>query len=149
MNELSYYCPIHHALFYGHCGLCEKESIGYHKLHKPVKSILFEPVELKGVIPVGSKQRHKWADVIIAWANGETIESRHFMTGDWTIENSNPNFDAINREWRIKPAECWIAIHKNGVVHPHTYKNKALAMQGVGADGYNFTFHKIDVDNPA
>jgi hypothetical protein len=60
-------------------------------------------------------QRHKHADVIIAWANGEEIESRApFNTAKW-VDDENPQWLEDHR-YRIKPQrvkrEGWIGVHK-------------------------------------
>ena len=47
-------------------------------------------------------QRHKHADVIIAWANGETVQVRRPSTGEWQdLVYSGPILD--DEEYRIKP----------------------------------------------
>jgi hypothetical protein len=59
-------------------------------------------------------QRHKHADVIIAWANGEEIEWRSENSRNWfPINWSNPSWnDCV--EYRIKPKrvkkEGWIGV---------------------------------------
>lgn len=58
--------------------------------------------------------RHKHADVIIAWANGEEVEI--FYNGQW-IDAKTPNFCAMY-EYRIKPKivkrEGWVNVYKTG-----------------------------------
>lgn len=50
------------------------------------------------------KQRHKHADVIIAWAEGKDVQVKHPQGGGWcALESSTPHFYA-NGEYRIKPA---------------------------------------------
>ena len=60
------------------------------------------------------KQRHKHADVIIAWANGEEIEIKHSGTGEWVPLPLNPSW--AGDKYRIKPTvvkkEGWVNIHK-------------------------------------
>lgn len=47
-------------------------------------------------------QRHKHADVIIAWANGKDIQVRHRVTGEWLdLTVSSPSFN--DEEYRVKP----------------------------------------------
>lgn len=47
-------------------------------------------------------QRHKHADVIIAWANGETVQVRSRVTGEWVdLEFTTPTLN--DEEYRIKP----------------------------------------------
>lgn len=52
--------------------------------------------------------RHRYADAIIAWANGQTIQYRDISTPkskweDWNSFQGNPHFDLPNLEWRVKP----------------------------------------------
>ena len=47
-------------------------------------------------------KRHKHADVIIAWANGEEIEFRHSVSNEWEPEGYTPTWDYWS-EYRIKP----------------------------------------------
>ena len=47
-------------------------------------------------------QRHKHADVIIAWANGEDVQVRHRVTGEWVdLTLHAPTF--TGDEYRVKP----------------------------------------------
>ena len=61
--------------------------------------------------------RHKHADVIIAWANGEEIEWRHGNDGAWQEKISSEWF--LENEYRIKPKivkrEGWVNIYKSSV----------------------------------
>ena len=75
-------------------------------------------------------QRHKHADVIIAWANGEEIEYRFIVGGEpqeWQVfhvdclahvvfKPISPNFEATDCEFRIKPKrvkkEGWVNVYK-------------------------------------
>lgn len=52
-------------------------------------------------------KKHKWYDVIIAWANGIPIQYRclAYENGDWEDLTGRPNFDHENFIWRIKPKE--------------------------------------------
>lgn len=93
-----------------------------------------------------TKQRHKWADVIIAWANGEDVQFKVPNSSIWQdCTSENPGFGVIGGQWRVKPAEVWIAIHKiNGIVSGTQYSSKKHAQIICGDD---FNFYKIDVDN--
>jgi len=63
-----------------------------------------------------TKTPHKYANVIKAWADGETIQWRNLATPDtksfwnkdsfWVdcTQNKTPDFNSPRREWRIKPA---------------------------------------------
>lgn len=46
-------------------------------------------------------QRHKHADVIIAWANGARIQHRHFLSSGWS-ETARPIWSE-EYEYRVKP----------------------------------------------
>lgn len=48
--------------------------------------------------------KHKWADVIHAYAEGKEIQWR-FINYDWEelTYNQNPEFNNIQIEWRVKP----------------------------------------------
>lgn len=75
--------------------------------------------------------RHKHADVIIAWANGETVQQFNGEDGDTTywVEWNNtcgitPAFDY--GRWRVKPKrvkrEGWVNVYgefiSGGAIHP-------------------------------
>ena len=50
--------------------------------------------------------KHKWYDVILAWANGEDIQVKSKLVGTlWgdVAEGYTPSFDNPSCEWRIKP----------------------------------------------
>jgi len=63
-------------------------------------------------------KRHKWAEVIIAWAEGLPIQMKLISDGIvWVDYNSTthlPNFDNPNIIWRIKPEPMdiyyWVAL---------------------------------------
>jgi len=52
-------------------------------------------------------QRQKWADVIIAWANGEDIQFKNSTVGRFLDYDDRagfiPCFNDPETEWRIKP----------------------------------------------
>lgn len=53
------------------------------------------------------KTKHKWYDVIVAWASGEKIQCRYignewFDLSEYIFEN-NPDFSRDDLEWRVKP----------------------------------------------
>lgn len=66
-------------------------------------------------------KKHKWADVIHAYAEGEEVEYKFIGDIDsrWIIA-TNPSFDSPLVEWRIKPKyiiEKWrMALTKYGVI---------------------------------
>ena len=49
------------------------------------------------------KNSHKYADVIKAWADGETIQCKERFWSDFT-QDKTPDFNSPELEWRIKPA---------------------------------------------
>jgi hypothetical protein len=59
---------------------------------------------------------HKHRDVIIAWVNGEQIESRLNNECEWG-NNHNPSWNT-DIEYRIKPKivklEGWVNVYKSG-----------------------------------
>ena len=63
------------------------------------------------------KKRHKHADVIIAWANGEAIEYKNLPDGKW-YEIKYPEW-GDDTEYRIKPKRVkkkgWVNINEDGV----------------------------------
>jgi hypothetical protein len=74
-------------------------------------------------------KRHKHADVIIAWANGEEIEYKwHGEWHDWD-DNSTPSFYE-ECEYRIKPKR----VKKEGWVN--LYPDKYVR--------YTITFHSTE-----
>lgn len=56
-----------------------------------------------------NQKKHKWYDVIIAWANGVPIQFK-YADIDWVDSSDDPNADSPNFniphvQWRIKPKE--------------------------------------------
>ena len=58
--------------------------------------------------------KHRWYDVILAWANGEKIQYKLPTSKEWNtynthryvstgFESSQPDFSDSDYEWRIKP----------------------------------------------
>lgn len=67
--------------------------------------------------------RHKWADVIHAWAEGKEIQWR-FINCDWEELplNRTPEFNNTQSEWRVKPepkpdiiGTCIVGLGRDGV----------------------------------
>lgn len=59
---------------------------------------------------MSNKQKHRWYDVIVAWANGEKIQVRSSkckdMFSDFVIPEGlsiTPSFSSDEWEWRVKP----------------------------------------------
>ena len=50
-----------------------------------------------------AKTPHKYANVIKAWADGETIQCKERFWSDYTRKDTTPDFDSPELEWRIKP----------------------------------------------
>lgn len=48
-------------------------------------------------------EKHKWYDVIVAWANGEKIQFNFDNYGWEDFNLSSPGFDNEKTLWRIKP----------------------------------------------
>lgn len=71
-------------------------------------------IDLTNMKPV----RHRWADVIIAWAEGKEIQARYTLAKksnweDWKDQDT-PAFNAPSVEWRVKPVLTgWINIYKD------------------------------------
>lgn len=78
--------------------------------------------------------RHKWADVIIAYAEGKEIQCATIGYNDWvSVGDSNtcdsgyfPSFGASNLQWRIKPEvkTGWLVMYKSGTISCRLYENK-------------------------
>ena len=72
--------------------------------------------------------KHKWAEVIKAWADGYEIQYRVEGTKDWEgwgdFEELT-SMESISNEWRIKPKEVvmykWAALSKYGNWIESTY----------------------------
>ena len=61
------------------------------------------------------KQRHKHADVIIAWAEGEDVQVWSPVNNRWEdVEKRVPDFFEMNK-YRIKPPDkkCRVALFKS------------------------------------
>ena len=63
-------------------------------------------------------ERHKNADVIIAFAEGKEIQNKYKTSSNWfdwdsEMADTFPNFDRNDLEWRIKPTKKkgWINIY--------------------------------------
>ena len=52
-------------------------------------------------------EKHRWYDVIVAWANGEKIQYRNEHHNHWSDYSFSfdllPRFNCDGTEWRIKP----------------------------------------------
>lgn len=63
--------------------------------------------------------RHKWADVIHAWADGVEIQYRRYKEEQW-LDVAHPRFKA-EFEYRVKPRtvkrEGWVNIYNICSVH--------------------------------
>lgn len=60
-------------------------------------------------------QRHKHADVIIAWAEGKEVQVRSPIDGLW-LDLTIPTPTFTDEEYRIKPPakKCRVALFNNG-----------------------------------
>ena len=90
--------------------------------------------------------RHKWADVIIAYANGEDIQYLNLdepdgKWQDWDKScvshiffcDTSPNFESHGYEFRVKPKtvkkERWVNVysHSDGSVETYCHRTRELA----------------------
>jgi hypothetical protein len=81
-------------------------------------------------------EKHKHYDLIIAWANGETIQVCDVLGVHW-IDLASPAFSEDLR-YRIKPKllEYWTPVYRDGTCGQE-YKSRAAA-EAVGIDKYAF-----------
>lgn len=71
--------------------------------------------------------RHKWADVIIAWAEGREIQHRYIPNGTpWkTFAGDTPSFNCPDYEFRIAPEPkyrwvmCQYGTHQYFITEDH------------------------------
>ena len=81
--------------------------------------------------------RHKWADVIMAFANGKSVQFRNpGVSGPWR----DSNLDGINNpglEWRIKPSikKFRVALYVSG--HLYATDSDAHAAEWEIAPGFD------------
>lgn len=59
-------------------------------------------------------QRHKWADVLIAYAEGRKVQVRHLGDTEWVTTGNLASINHPNYEYRIKPEKKtgWVNIYK-------------------------------------
>lgn len=73
--------------------------------------------------------KHKHADVITAWANGETIQCS--QGSEWHdidyLDDLTPDFHSSLFQWRVKPKSntVWVNVYPDGDVT--MWHSKALA----------------------
>lgn len=82
------------------------------------------------------KNKHKYYDVILAWASGEKVQFNSYNTGfrDFAFGCNNigavPDFNDPDTEWRIKPSTITerhrMALHTDGYVHAYDVTNVSL-----------------------
>ena len=82
-----------------------------------------------------TKKPHKHRDLIIAWANGEIIESKRKIESNWT-HRPHPTWDE-NVEYRIKPENIKYRI---ALVGDDVFITKTQA--GMNSIAHNFYFKK-------
>lgn len=65
-------------------------------------------------------QRHKHADMIIAWANGAQVEFRSHLDGGWEVTSAPSWFE--DYEYRIKPPakKYRVAVFSTPCIHTCT-----------------------------
>ena len=69
------------------------------------------------------KQRHKHADLIVAWAEGAEVEYRKDPNCPWIPLPSRTNWYTYEGvEYRIKPPakKCRVALFNNGIIYTST-----------------------------
>ena len=76
------------------------------------------------------EQRHKHADVIIAWAEGKDVQVWNSVRNEWQ-ESSNPNW-FLGYEYRIKPPArryrvALFNINGSSYTYTHTADNQKTA----------------------
>ena len=63
--------------------------------------------------------RHKHADVIIAWAEGEEIQHKHSLNANVWVDDDEPDWNQFT-EYRVKPKivnrEGWVNVYKSGPI---------------------------------
>lgn len=90
------------------------------------------------------KNRHKHADVIIAWANGEAIEYKNLPDGRW-YEIKYPHWDD-ETEYRIKPKEPKRLANENFMALFREYAFANLSNQKDYQDGWFTSEMEIALD---
>lgn len=85
---------------------------------------------------MSNKQKHRWYDVIVAWANGEQIQFNPCNTGwiDYTFSCERvsciPAFNDASLQWRIKPRvltkKYRMALFSNGQVVAYDVTDSTL-----------------------
>jgi hypothetical protein len=83
-------------------------------------------------------KQHKWYEIIVAWAQGETIQYRYSNEGEWVDEeHPNPPWASPTVQFRVKPQEavtrtyymrCQLDLDDN-VVSPWNMFNPASVLQ--------------------
>lgn len=76
--------------------------------------------------------RHKYYDVIVAWANGEKIQYNPCNTRwlDFVFNDQVPGFNNENSEWRVKPKTITkrycMALHHDGSIAAYDVTNTSI-----------------------
>lgn len=67
--------------------------------------------------------KHKWSEVIKAWADGQVIQSRQIGNTYWNDNDDKlPAFNSDRLEWRIKPEDIildryiWFSQELNSLI---------------------------------
>ena len=77
-----------------------------------------------------TERKHKWSEVIKAWADGKQIQRRLIGTHFWDDVDEHPYFDNTTLEWRVKPENIVI----EGEVTPNPYFNSGCFSIASGRD---------------
>ena len=76
--------------------------------------------------------KHKYYDVIVAWANGEKIQYNPCNTRwlDFVFNDQIPGFNNENTEWRVKPETVTkryrMALHSDSYVAAYDVTNSSI-----------------------
>lgn len=64
--------------------------------------------------------KHRWYDVIVAWANGEKIQYNFENTGwcDFVFPQEVPGFSNVDTLWRVKPKTI-VKRYRMALVHDY------------------------------
>ncbi len=68
------------------------------------------------------KQRHKHADVIIAWAEGKDVQVWYDLTNEWRDVDDDAVYFIAKYKYRIKPPpkKYRVALFNNGSIYTST-----------------------------
>ena len=89
---------------------CDNLTVNESELHPVTNNVQnqYASLPLTATDSVNTRNKHKWYDVIVAWAEGKEIQFRPMGKSDhiWSnypLQKSSPDFNIETYEWRIKP----------------------------------------------